>query len=205
MLKLKDIFTLDLNTRGGVKLFNKIANKYNLHKEDRKDLMNVEVGSSEDNKGFQYKSKKVCWEFKTEQILENINNNTISNEVVIVILQVISLYLPLYSAINHLFDSAANSDIKYYHYIANALVANHIIAFSNNVSEIYIEEAQSDLIFNDGSAQIDTSGGLISVLHSIAMPVTETDLYEIGIIKITYEEYINKHLDYEMGKELVNE
>ena len=46
MYKLKDIFTLNLNSRGGVKLFNKIANKYNLRKEDRKDLMNVEVGSS---------------------------------------------------------------------------------------------------------------------------------------------------------------
>ena len=46
MYKFKDIFTLNLNTRGGVKLFNKIANKYNLHKEDRKDLMNLEVGSA---------------------------------------------------------------------------------------------------------------------------------------------------------------
>lgn len=47
MYKLKDIFTLNLNSRGGVKLFNKIANRYNLNKEDRKDLMNVEVGGKE--------------------------------------------------------------------------------------------------------------------------------------------------------------
>ena len=56
MLKLKDIFTIDLNTRGGVKLFNKIANKYNLHKEDRKDLMNVEVGSSSTTSNIKYYS-----------------------------------------------------------------------------------------------------------------------------------------------------
>lgn len=56
MYKLKDIFTLNLNTRGGVKLFNKIANKYNLHKEDRKDLMNLEVGSSSTTSNVKYYS-----------------------------------------------------------------------------------------------------------------------------------------------------
>lgn len=56
MYKLKDIFTLNLNTRGGVKLFNKIANKYNLHKEDRKDLMNLEVGSSSTTSNIKYYS-----------------------------------------------------------------------------------------------------------------------------------------------------
>lgn len=40
-MKLKDVFNLNLNTRGGVKLFDKIANKYNLIKSDRKNLVEV--------------------------------------------------------------------------------------------------------------------------------------------------------------------
>ena len=204
MYKLKDIFTLNLNTRGGVKLFNKIANKYNLHKEDRKDLMNLEVGSSEGGSGFQYKSNKVCWEFDTKQILENIDNNKIASSSVHMVLEIISIYLPLYSAIRHLFDNAANRDVKYYCYIANTTVLAYGFQFIENKQKIYIEEAQSNLIFND-EMQIDTSGGLIGVLNSVGSPVTETDLHEIGIKKITYEEYINMYLDYEVGKELVNE
>lgn len=167
--------------------------------------MNVEVGSSDDTKGFQYKSRKVCWEIKTEQILENIDNNRINVYAIRLILSIISQYLPLYSSINHLFDTAANSDVKYYHYMANTILMIYNFEFTDRTGEIYIEEAQSNLIFSDSNTKIDTSGGLISVLNSFEILVTENDLYEIGIRKITYEEYINKHLDYEIGKELINE
>ena len=63
MYKLKDIFTLNLNSRGGVKLFNKIANRYNLNKEDRKDLMNVEVGSSNVDDSDKYTWYKTYFKF----------------------------------------------------------------------------------------------------------------------------------------------
>lgn len=47
----------------GVKLFNKIANKYNLHKEDRKDLMDLEVGSSNVDDSDKYVWYKIYFKF----------------------------------------------------------------------------------------------------------------------------------------------
>ena len=46
-MKLSDIFSLNLNSKGGAKLFKKIANKYNLdYKEARKSVEeNVGGGS----------------------------------------------------------------------------------------------------------------------------------------------------------------
>ena len=46
MYKLKDIFTLNLNTRGGAKLFQRIMNRYGIPKEDSKELKNNVDNSS---------------------------------------------------------------------------------------------------------------------------------------------------------------
>jgi len=77
MYKLKDIFILNLNSRGGVKLFNKIANRYNLHKEDRKDLMNLEVGSSTTSNIKYYSFDYIKNEFENDgiRILSTIVNS----------------------------------------------------------------------------------------------------------------------------------
>lgn len=46
-MKLKDIFNIDLSTRGGVKLYRKIMGKYNIPKQDSKQLVKEIRNSSE--------------------------------------------------------------------------------------------------------------------------------------------------------------
>ena len=46
-MKIQDIFKLNLKTRGGVKLFHRIMNRYGIPKEDNVELkQNVEIASS---------------------------------------------------------------------------------------------------------------------------------------------------------------
>ena len=46
-MKLKDIFDIDLSTRGGIKLYRKIMGKYNIPKQDSKQLVKEIRNSSE--------------------------------------------------------------------------------------------------------------------------------------------------------------
>ena len=46
-MKLKDIFNIDLSTRGGVKLYRKIMGKYNIPKQNSKQLVKEIRNSSE--------------------------------------------------------------------------------------------------------------------------------------------------------------
>lgn len=46
-MKLKDIFNIDLSTRGGAKLYRKIMGKYNIPKQDSKQLVKEIRNSSE--------------------------------------------------------------------------------------------------------------------------------------------------------------
>lgn len=48
-MKIQDIFKLNLSTRGGVTLFDKIANRYNLIKSERKELTNNLKSSDSSN------------------------------------------------------------------------------------------------------------------------------------------------------------
>lgn len=196
MYKLKDIFTLNLNSRGGVKLFNKIANKYNLNKEDRKDLMNVEVGSSEGSNGFQYKSRKVCWQI----------DNTKINEDNLFIYQLIASYIPIYSLINHSYDDVLNKDNKTYLYLATPAFFAYLIKKDKSWNTIYFEEAESSIIITDDDMTINTNGVIDIMTSLMGVTPSEEQLYEdIGLKSIPYEEYINMNIDKEIGKELVNE
>lgn len=195
MLKLKDIFTLDLNTRGGVKLFNKIANKYNLHKEDRKDLMNVEVGSSEGDNGFKYKSNKICWEINP--LTDEQTNHAIS------LLSEMSI-APFYSAIYIAYDGNYSNHVKYYGYQTQFAISRFCANVEPNA--LYLEESSSNIIFNYNGEIIEnlSFSNFIKVFEQFGF--TEDAIYEMaGIKRITYEEYINRRVDKEIGKELVNE
>lgn len=192
MYKLKDIFTLNLNTRGGVKLFNKIANKYNLHKEDRKDLMNLEVGSSEDAKGFEYKSSKVCW--KIDPLTEEQTYMAISlvSEL---------LVIPLYSSLLVTYDGNFSDWNKYYANFTHIPLVKYCAKLQSYA--LYIEE-------NIFIGQFDFSGTIIEnpSISKIfeTLGVTEDMLYEMaGIKRIPYEEYMNLRVDEEIGKDLINE
>lgn len=59
-MKLKDIFNIDLSTRGGVKLYRKIMGKYNIPKQDSKQLVKEIRNSSEGGgaKEYYYKWKE---------------------------------------------------------------------------------------------------------------------------------------------------
>lgn len=58
-MKIQDIFKLNLANRGGVKLFNRIMGRYNIPKEDNKQLIKEVRNSSEGggDKEYYYKWK----------------------------------------------------------------------------------------------------------------------------------------------------
>lgn len=192
MYKLKDIFTLNLNSRGGVKLFNKIANRYNLNKEDRKDLMNVEVGSSESTKGFQYKSSKVCWEINPKGEEQTAMVIGFLGEV---------LVIPLHTSLLVTYDGNYSDRIKYYANFAHIPVAK--FCAHQDPYTLYIEE-------NIFIGQINFKGIIIEnpsiskILEIFGM--TEENAYDqAGIKRISYEDYMNLRVDKEIGKDLINE
>ena len=67
-MKLKDIFNIDLSTRGGAKLYRKIMGKYNIPKQDSKQLVKeIRNSSNGDNAKYGY--------YKLTQYWLNILNN----------------------------------------------------------------------------------------------------------------------------------
>ena len=192
MYKLKDIFTLNLNSRGGVKLFNKIANRYNLNKEDRKDLMNVEVGYSESTKGFQWKSAKRFWTIDSEKINES------SWDSVRGLIQMIGTYCPIYSSML-LYQN--DPYLKLYSYCAQSNLIDYGTASSWRNRTLYFEEAEIDIKFHvlDADEMIPTMENML-LYAGIAKEMLE----ELGIKQISEEEYLSlTPFDY-AGKELVN-
>lgn len=192
MYKLKDIFTLNLNSRGGVKLFNKIANRYNLNKEDRKDLMNVEVGSSESTKGFQYKSSKVCWEIEPKNEEQKAMAIRLVSEV---------LVIPLYSSLLVSYDGNFSNWDKYYANFTHIPLAKYCAKLQPYA--LYIEE-------NIFTGQFDFNGTIIEnpSIYKIfeIFGISEENAYDqAGIKRISYEEYMNLRVDKEIGKDLINE
>lgn len=72
-MKIQDIFKLNLNDRGGVKLFNKIMGRYNISKADSKELINeVQNSSSGDGgvKEYYYKTDENAKEEVMSLLLE---------------------------------------------------------------------------------------------------------------------------------------
>lgn len=72
-MKLKDIFNIDLSTRGGVKLYRKIMGKYNIPKQDSKQLVKEIRNSSEGGgvKEYYYKYNR-SEELDASQFYRNI-------------------------------------------------------------------------------------------------------------------------------------
>ena len=192
MYKLKDIFTLNLNSRGGVKLFNKIANRYNLHKEDRKDLMNVEVGSSESSKGFQWKSAKRFWTIDNEKINES------SWDSVRGIIQMIGTYCPIY---NSMLLYHNEPYFKLYGYIAQSNLIEYSVNNGYRNRTLYFEEAEINI-----KIYIMDVGEIIPTIENMLLVfgISKEMLEEVGIKQISEEEYLNLNPSAHVGIELVN-
>lgn len=192
MYKLKDIFTLNLNSRGGVKLFNKIANRYNLNKEDRKDLMNVEVGSSESSKGFQWKSAKRFWTIDNEKINES------SWDSVRGIMQMIGTYCPIY---NSMLLYHNEPYFKLYGYIAQSNLIEYSVNNGYRNRTLYFEEAEINI-----KIYIMDIGEIIPTMENMLLVfgISKEMLEEVGIKQISEEEYLNLNPSAHVGIELVN-
>lgn len=192
MYKLKDIFTLNLNSRGGVKLFNKIANRYNLHKEDRKDLMNVKVGSSESSKGFQWKSAKRFWTIDNEKINES------SWDSVRGIIQMIGTYCPIY---NSMLLYHNEPYFKLYGYIAQSNLIEYSANNGYRNRTLYFEEAEINI-----KIYIMDVGEIIPTMENMLLVfgISKEMLEEVGIKQISEEEYLNLNPSAHVGIELVN-
>lgn len=85
MLKLKDIFNIDISSKGGSKLYKKIMRKYNIPLKDVKEVKQEIVEcSSGDGEGV----KEYYYRFKDEYLNTNIYDITIEETTVIEFLQI---------------------------------------------------------------------------------------------------------------------
>ena len=154
--------------------------------------MNLEVGSSESTKAFQYKSSKVCWKINPQNEEQKAMAIGVLGELLVV---------PLYSALLINYDGDFSNYVKYYANFIYTPLAKY--CGQQEPYDLYIEENIFTEPYNLGGTIIEN----ISILKVLeVLNVSEEQLYEMaGIKRIPYEEYINLRVDTEIGKELVNE
>lgn len=81
-MKLKDIFNIDLSTRGGAKLYRKIMGKYNIPKQDSKQLVKEIRNSSEGGGDTLYYYKWKDGADKFNELLVAIGNILIIKNII---------------------------------------------------------------------------------------------------------------------------
>ena len=154
--------------------------------------MNVEVGSSESTKGFQYKSSKVCWEIKPKNEEQKAGAIGVLSEV---------LAVPLYSSLLVTYDGNHSNQTKYYANFTYIPLAK--FCAQQNHYDLYIEENIFIGQINFNGISIENPS-ILKMLETFGF--TEENLYDqSGIKRIPYEEYMNLRFDEEISKELVNE
>lgn len=124
MLKLKDIFNIDISSKGGVKLFNKIANKYNLRKEDRKDLMNVEVGGGSE--------KTYYYKIDTYGFRNEVGRDTVEQRLEV-------LNIIYYNTIGYITNERGD-DVRGRYYLSGAPNVDNMLTF-NGVEGVIVTDA----------------------------------------------------------------
>lgn len=190
MYKLKDIFSIDRTNGGGVKLFNKIANRYNLHKEDRKFLMKAQTG--ENTGGFRYESTKVCYRVCGTQ------DFSIKS-----VLQAISV-LPYYSCIHEMSEGSGSTRYEKFYLFTITSPFLNVANANNSYNYILLEECKFEFTFNISDEESHTVYNLMDMLKAIFFNMSEQEILTMcGIERISYEDYMNLELSQETGKELI--
>lgn len=158
--------------------------------------MNVEVGSSEDAKGFQYKSAKRYWTVPYNVFTEIPWDE--GKEIVAIAVA----YVPKYSAYDKQWSSSFSENYyKYYGYLSENVLRQYIGFSSNLWHQLYFEEAYVDkeVLIEGVFNAIPTIENIIKLFKEEGMDMSNL------FVEITEEEYLSNVCTAEIGKELVNE
>lgn len=199
MKKIQDIFKLDLSTRGGVRLFDRIANRYNLIKSERKELRNELINNTSKTSNFQYDSNHIVWKIAWN----NVEHNQIKNILMFLV------NIPLYATYSQYMDGGGEYLDKYYGIISHFLIGTSIQKIeNNNISNdsstiMYIEECKGPYTVSFNTGEIIEVNNLEELMIIMSgNQYDETNIEEFmatfGLIKIPYEDF-NLRINEEIG------
>ena len=178
----------------------KILDKFDISKEDKnKVLNNLKSSSGATGEGggndgaFTYKSRKVVWKVVDED--KFFSNDLMSD--------LISVMFPIYSIVIRNTDNKTVS--KNYGYMASAAMVDYIT--NSDYKELLgFEEADGFSPMVSGDLFFNTNNGLVGMLIGMAehsgQSLSEEEVIailknNIGLEKVSYEEYINAVIDYD--------